>query len=205
MVTRDDARAPGPPVPSVPPHGDLSVRDLRWNDFDDLRETYYRLYDERAEGEAIGITLFSERPSLEDEAEWFSRLFRDVVSGRTIVSVAEVDGQAVGTCTIGPAGPSSLSEVAHVGVLGILVRRGHRGQGAGTALLTHALGRCPGRFELVRLSVFADNVRAQRLYARFGFAPVGRLPAAIRRGGHYFDEVVMVRDFRAPSTPTANV
>lgn len=204
MVTRDQAPAPGTLAPTAPAVRGLTVRDLRWNDFDDLRETYYRLYDERAEGEAIGITLFSERPSLEDEVDWFARLFREVVSGRTIVSVAEVDGRAVGTCTIGAAGPSPFSEVAHVGVLGILVRRGHRGQGTGTALLAHALGRCPGRFDLVRLSVFADNVRARRLYERFGFATVGRLPAAIRRGERYYDELVMVRDFRGPSTPAAN-
>ena len=182
----------------------MFVRDLLWNDFDDLRETYYRLYDERAEGEAIGITLFSERPSLQDEVDWFARLFREVTSGHTLVSVAELDGQVVGSCTIGFAGPSPLSEQAHVGVLGILVRRGHRGRGIGTALLARALGQCPGRFDLVRLTVFADNVRAQRLYERFGFATSGRRTAAIRRGGRYYDELEMVLDLRTPPTAAAN-
>ena len=47
-------------------------------------------------------------------------------------------------------------------------------------------------FEVVRLSVFATNPRAQRLYSRFGFVPVGRIPRAIRRGTEYIDEEEMV-------------
>jgi RimJ/RimL family protein N-acetyltransferase len=170
----------------------MLVREVRWSDFDDLREIYYELYEERDRGEAIGITLFTVRPSLADEVEWFTGEYRRVQAGDAVMSVAEDGGRVVGNCSIHRQGPSASSESGHVGVLGILVQRDHRGAGVGSALLTHALAACRGRFEVVRLSVFATNPRAQRLYSRFGFVPVGRIPRAIRRGTEYIDEEEMV-------------
>lgn len=183
-------------------NGAALVRELRWGDFDDLREAYYRLYEERDSGAPIGITLYADRPSVIDEAEWFAGLYRESLSGRTVVSVAEVAGHAVGSCTIGPVGRVPGSETAHVGELGILVRDGHRGRGVGTALLAHALDRARERFDLVRLWVFEVNVGAVRLYQRFGFERVGRMPGAVRRGGRYFDELLFVLDLRSsPAKP----
>jgi len=52
----------------------------------------------------------------------------------------------------------------------------------------------------VRLSVFANNVRAKRLYTEFGFRDVGRQPRAIRRGDSYIDEDLMALDLGAGRT-----
>jgi RimJ/RimL family protein N-acetyltransferase len=181
----------------------VRVRDVAWGDFDDLREIYYHLYEERDRGDAIGIHLFEERPTLADEAEWFANTFRKAVAGDLIISVAERDGNVVGHCTISRIGVRSTAENGHLGLLGILVAEAYRGQGVGSALLTHALDRARDKFEIVRLSVFADNVRAQELYRRFGFVPCGRVPGAIRRRGRYIDEVEMVLDLRPPGTGRA--
>jgi RimJ/RimL family protein N-acetyltransferase len=170
----------------------VNVREVRWSDFDDLREMYYSLYDERDRGEPVGITLFTERPSLSDEVAWFAGAYRNTLDGHQVFSVAEENGRVIGNCQVHRSGPSPQSEAGHVGVLGILVHRDHRGKGAGTALLTHALAACRGRFEVVRLSVFATNPRARQLYERFGFVEVGRVPRAVRRGAQYFDEDEMV-------------
>ncbi len=170
----------------------LVVRSVRWTDFDDLRETYYHLYEERDRGDRIGITLFRERPSLADEVGWFSQQYARVVRGDDVWSVAERDGRVVGNCHIGRLGPSPSSEQAHVGVLGILVDEDHRGKGVGTALLRHALREARDHFRVVRLSVFTVNQAAKRLYARFGFVDSGHLPRAVRRSGEYLDEDEMV-------------
>jgi ribosomal protein S18 acetylase RimI-like enzyme len=170
----------------------MIVRSVRWSDFDDLRETYYHLYDERDRGEPIGITLFQDRPSLADEVEWFSRQYHRVLSGDAVMSVAEVDGRVVGNCVIDREGANATSEMGHIGVLGILVHAGFRGKGIGSALLRHALEACRGRFEVVRLAVFSANQNAQRLYRRFGFETVGHIPRAVRRGTTYFDEDEML-------------
>jgi RimJ/RimL family protein N-acetyltransferase len=183
-----------PPRASAKPHESVIVRPLRWSDFEPLVRIYYDLYEERSEGVPIGIHLFHERPSPADEAEWFSGLFRRVLKEEDVVVVAEVEGRPVGQCTIGPVGPTRHSETGHVGILGILVDRQYRGQGIGTALLKRSLEECRGKFELVRLSVFADNDGAKRLYARLGFRPCGTLPRAIKRGNQYIDEDLMFLD-----------
>ena len=82
----------------------VTVRPVRWGDFDDLRESYFHLYDERAAGEPIGIMLFAQRPTLADEVSWFEGHFRRALSGDEIFLVAELDGHAVGSCTIGGLG-----------------------------------------------------------------------------------------------------
>ncbi len=191
-----------PPGPSrLPSSGRVAVRDLRWTDFDDLRENYYRLYDERERGEFHGITLFRERPTHASESAWFSDLFRRVLAGDAIVVVADVDGRAVGSCTVTRAGLAPDAENGHVGTLGILVTRTHRGRGVGTALLTEALARSRGKFEVVRLSVFSSNERAKDLYRRFGFRPSGAIPRAIRRGDEYYDEELMTLLLDGPAVP----
>jgi RimJ/RimL family protein N-acetyltransferase len=169
------------------------IRDLRPGDFDDLRENYYACYDERAEGAPIGIVLFRERPSIEAETKWFEGLAGGFGAGDIVAVVAEEGGHAVGLCTVGHEGASRESEAGHVGMLGILIRRGFRGRGLGTALLEAALDRCRGRFEVVRLAVFADNEGAQRLYEKMGFQVIGTVPKAIKRGDRFIDERLMVR------------
>ena len=168
------------------------VRDLRWEDFDDLAATYFLLYDERAAGEPIGITLQAERPSLAEEMAWFTAVFRKTLDGTTVGAVAEVDGRTVGSCFVNRLGIGPTSEQSHVGELGLLVRRGFRGRGVGSALLREVLRRCRGRFEMVRLSVFATNEGAKRLYRSFGFQTVGVHPRAIKRGTSYIDEEWML-------------
>jgi len=178
----------------MPPSKPVTVRPLRWTDFDDLRETYFHLYEEREQGEPIGIHLFAERPTIADEAEWFASHFRRAAEGRSIELVAERDGRAVGTCGIVPTMPGPPSEISHVGELGILVHHAHRGTGVGTALLKEALHEARSKFEVVYLTVFSNNEGAQRLYRRFGFSVCGHLPKAVKRGGRYLDEERMVLD-----------
>lgn len=172
---------------------DLVVRPLEWTDFDDLASTYFACYDERDAGEPIGLHLFDERPSRADEVDWFSSLYARVSRGETVAAIAERSGHAIGSCFVGRKGPGPRSEVSHVGELGILVRRGERGTGVGTALINYALEKCRGVFEVVELSVFSTNEGAKRLYRRLGFEPCGRIPRAIRRGSSYIDSELMVR------------
>lgn len=181
----------------------MIVRDLQWHDFDDLTEAYYLLYEERAAGAPIGMTLFDERPNRSDEVDWFSSIYRRVLTGDAIARVAEADGRVVGNCIVQRVGRTPTAENGHVGSLGLLVHRDHRGEGIGTALLSAALDASQGTFEIVRLSVFATNDRARKLYERFGFRLVGRFPQEIKRGGTYVDEdlmVLLLKD-RAPSPP----
>jgi hypothetical protein len=173
----------------------ITVRPFRWEDVADLRKTYYELYDARDAGELVGITLFAERPSPDDEKVWYERQRARMQRGEIIYLVAEVNGHTVGSCTVERAGPTDTSETAHVGELGILVAREMRGKGVGTALLERALSEARAKFEVVYLSVLSFNDGAKRLYERFGFRVCGRLPRAVKRGNQYFDSVRMALVF----------
>ncbi|MGI0072084.1 MAG: GNAT family N-acetyltransferase [Thermoplasmata archaeon] len=194
------AKTPG--SPDRPGQGGVLVRELRWSDFDPLRELYYLLYEERETNPSIGITLHGSRPSLADEVAWFQGMYRAALTGSTVVSVAERNGLVVGSCAVNRVGTSPTSESAHVGELGILVHRDHRGQGVGTALLEHSLRQCRGKFEVVQLSVFSVNAGARRLYERLGFRYLGTRPRHVRRGDRYYDEDLLTLDLpRASDSP----
>jgi ribosomal-protein-alanine N-acetyltransferase len=85
--------------------------------------------------------------------------------------VAEIDGGIVGY-----AGLAAYADEAYVQTLA--VAPAHQRSGIGTWLLVELLTEARARgARSVGLEVRADNVTAQRLYARFGFEPVG-----VRRG-----------------------
>lgn len=82
----------------------------------------------------------------------------------------------------------------HRARLGIGVERAYRGRGIGGQLLQTvvAWARREPSLSWIDLSVFAHNVRAQRLYARHGFREVSRTIDAYRLQGQSIDDVHMV-------------
>ncbi|MET7601279.1 ribosomal protein S18-alanine N-acetyltransferase [Streptomyces avermitilis] len=104
--------------------------------------------------------------------------------------VAEEDGKLVGY-----GGLVASGEVGDVQT--IAVDRDHWGTGLGATLLTELL-RAATAFECaeVLLECRVDNVRAQKLYERFGFEPIG-----FRRGYYQPGNVdALVMRLQDPST-----
>jgi ribosomal-protein-alanine N-acetyltransferase len=99
---------------------------------------------------------------------------------RYLVAEAEGDGMGGGTGDgaddggriLGYAGLAASGELGDVQT--IAVARDQQGTGLGGRLLTELL-RAATAFECaeVMLECRVDNVRAQKLYERFGFAPIG--------------------------------
>ena len=172
----------------------MQARELAWEDFPALARNYLALYDEVRENPDLGISLFAERPTWAEEGVWFAGLYRRVERGEAVAVVADEGGRAVGLCEVQRKGPSP--EAWHVGVLGVLVARDHRGHGAGRAMLERAIALCRGRFELVELTVNASNPRARKLYETVGFRLWGTFPRGLRRGDRYTDVDHMVLDLR---------
>lgn len=90
--------------------------------------------------------------------------------------VAEADGAMVGYCKIGPlymdidTGGRRAMELRQ-----LYVRGTHHGSGIAVALMDWGLVELQRRgAEDVYLSVWSENQRAQRFYARYGFVEVGR-------------------------------
>ncbi|PSO08587.1 hypothetical protein B9Q04_04800 [Candidatus Marsarchaeota G2 archaeon BE_D] len=126
---------------------------------------------------------------MSEEAKWFADLYASILDGDCVAYVAVVDGSLVGLCEV--CRRSKKSELSHIGVLGVSVKKGYRGMGIGEALIIRTLDGCRGKFEAVTLAVFSNNTSAKRLYEKLGFKLYGKLPRGIKRGGEYVDEELM--------------
>ncbi|MEV8307067.1 ribosomal protein S18-alanine N-acetyltransferase [Streptomyces flavidovirens] len=112
--------------------------------------------------------------------------------------VAEEEGEIIGYAGLAAAG--GLGDVQT-----IAAARDQWGTGLGSRLLTDLLGHATA-FECteVLLEVRVDNTRAQKLYERFGFEPIG-----FRRGyyqpGHIDALVMRLTTTTDPANPATSV
>ena len=164
------------------------VREATAQDMQAIIEAYYSYYDEIKHNAELGLTLYIEKPDLNAETKWYSNL---IGSGKAVAVAGEVEGRAVGLCTIEPRRENS--EISHIGVLGIAIMEKYRNMGMGRVMMTRALELARSKFEIVTLSVFSNNQRAIHLYRSLGFIEYGLLPLAYKRGSAYYDEVLMYK------------
>ncbi|HEV2519334.1 MAG TPA: GNAT family N-acetyltransferase [Thermoplasmata archaeon] len=176
----------------------MNVRELRWGDYEGWVALYYSRYDELAANPGLGVFTMEQRPTLGEESAHFGNVWKRILAGDMLASVAEDDRSLVGLCTVVRAGHL---EDHHVGSLGIAILPSHRNRGIGTQLMQHVLSECEGKFSVLTLNVIAGNEPALRLYRRFGFTQRGRVPGTFRRAGVVFDEIIMSREIGPPNPP----
>ncbi|HEX8217519.1 MAG TPA: GNAT family N-acetyltransferase, partial [Allosphingosinicella sp.] len=124
-----------------------------------------------------------------EEERWRAQLLDPTF----LVRLAEHHGRAVGYAKLGP--PSLPIEVARpaIELRQFYVLKPWQGAGISRELMDWAIGRAraTGAEELY-LSVFIDNHRARRFYARYGFEIVGRFHFMV--GSHADDELILRLD-----------
>ncbi|WP_437101386.1 ribosomal protein S18-alanine N-acetyltransferase [Streptomyces kronopolitis] len=172
--------SPDPRPPAPPPDGsaarDPVLREMRWWDLGPVLELERELFPEDAWSPGM---FWSELAHA-----------RGPRAGRRYL-VAERDGRLLGY--------GGLAAVDGTGdIQTIATARDQWGSGLGSRMLTELLGAATD-FECheVLLEVRVDNLRAQRLYERFGFEPVG-----FRRGYYQpgnVDALVMRRTTQTSS------
>ncbi len=117
-----------------------------------------------------------------------------VLAGDAHAQLAEVDGVAVGYARIGPL----TFDVEQHGRAGLQLYQLYvdppwHGSGVAAALLEWAIGAARGQGAAdLWLSVFIDNPRARRFYARAGFVEV--MPYTFMVGDHADDDIICRRD-----------
>ncbi len=162
------------------------IRNLKWEDMNDLVSNYYSYFDEAHKDPHFGILTYGKKPPFVDEVAWFANLYSNTLKRHAVVSVAEVDGIVVGMCDI--QRKSDIAETRHIGILGIAVKKEYRSMGIGRALLEDAIRRSRGMFDEIILSVLEGNEVAYKLYKSIGFKDIGANPAGIKRKGRYIGE-----------------
>lgn len=173
MTGPQDIAAPPGEAPAQP-----RLRAMRWWDIEPVMALERRLFPEDAWSEGIFWSELAQAGG--------PRRNRHYV-------VAEAEGTLAGYAGLAAAGESGDVQT-------IAVAPGHQGTGLGSRLLTDLLTAATGfGCREVFLEVRVDNERAQRLYTRFGFQPMGIRRGYYQPGNH--DALVMRRDHPGDQLP----
>jgi RimJ/RimL family protein N-acetyltransferase len=160
------------------------LRTPRWEDLGDLLELINSLVDEGAE------ISTDEKVSKEEEIDWLSRLLALLERGKTFFLVAEVDGGVIASSDIN----RQTGYQKHVGVVGIVIKRGFRELGIGTAMMRVLIEQAEKMsMKVLTLTAFASNKRAIHVYEKVGFVQTGLIPKKHLKEGKYIDEVIMTK------------
>jgi RimJ/RimL family protein N-acetyltransferase len=160
------------------------LRTPRWEDLGDLLELINSLVDEGAE------ISRDEKVSKEEEIDWLSRLLALLERGKTFFLVAEVDGGVIASSDIN----RQTGYQKHVGVVGIVIKRGFRELGIGTTMMRVLIEQAEKMdMKVLTLTAFASNKRAIHVYEKVGFVQTGLIPKKHLKEGKYIDEVIMTK------------
>lgn len=109
---------------------------------------------------------------------------------RVAVRIAERDGEAIGFAKIAPPSLPFETREPTAELRQLYVLKPWQGAGVAAALMDWAIGEARRRgARALCLSVFVDNRRAQRFYARYGFEAVGRYDFMV--GTHADEDIIM--------------
>lgn len=159
---------------------------LRYPAFEDV-DDYLELINSLADEDAP--ILHTKRLERDEEVQWLGKALIDLERGKRVMICAEVEGKVVANCDL----TRRSGARSHTGEVGLVVRRGFRDLGIGTALLRLLVDQARGMgIELLVLGVFAGNERARHVYEKVGFREVGCIPREFLKNGRYIDHVRMV-------------
>ncbi|TRO51179.1 GNAT family N-acetyltransferase [Candidatus Bathyarchaeota archaeon] len=162
---------------------DMSVATLSWLDEKNLPQAVEALNSVIREGKYLYLN--DEIVDMEEEHRWFERS----VNAGMLYLIARVQGKVVGGASMDP----QTDKRAHVAQFGIFICDGYRNLGLGTEMLKEFIEIAKKRgFEILQLSVFANNTKALNVYKKCGFKEIGRLSRDIKfLDGRYTDRILL--------------
>lgn len=114
----------------------------------------------------------------------------EITDLRYAFRIAEDDGAAVGFVKLGPSSLPVETDGPAVELRQLYVLSSHLGSGIGAELMDWALAEARRRdVEELYLTVYTDNHRARRFYARYGFEEIG--PYAFMVGEQADEDIIM--------------
>jgi putative acetyltransferase len=163
---------------------EVILRTPKREDLDDLMELINSLVDEKAE---IART---EKVTREEEVAWVPKMLSSLERDELFFLVAEVGKKVVASSDI----HILRGNEKHVGVLGIVVKRGFRDSGIGTEMMKTLVEQAMKLgLKVLTLQAYATNGRAVHVYEKLGFVQTGRVPKKHFKEGQYIDEVIMTK------------
>ena len=163
---------------------EVVLRTPKSDDLNGLMELINSLVEERAE------ILRSEKVTKDEETKWLQKTLSSLEKDELFFLVAEVGGRVVASSNIHILGGYEK----HVGDLGIVVHKGFRDAGIGTAMMKTMIEQARTlSLKVLTLQAFATNKRAIHVYENVGFAETGRVPKKHFKENQYIDEVIMTK------------
>ncbi len=141
------------------------------------------------------ISYQGEQISREDEEKYLKDVLKKIVSKKAVKLVVYSDNDFIGTSDIELG--SRIS--SHVGVFGISIADGFRGEGIGKKLMEMVLEEAEQNMpdlKIVTLGIFSNNLQAYKLYQEFGFKEYGNLPEGVLHKGQYINHLYMYKKLR---------
>ena len=115
---------------------------------------------------------------------------------KELITLSRIFGAVLAQKLVGVVGVRSYAEfkLRHKAMIwGMYVRREARQYGIGERLIDAAVAHAPGEVEQLQLAVVTENEAARRLYAKAGFIEYGHQINALKHGGRYYDDILMVK------------
>jgi GNAT superfamily N-acetyltransferase len=145
-------------------------------------------------GRATFIETFGHLYSRENLAAFLQnhepgRWLADLSDPKIIVRLAEEGGRAVAYAKLGPLTVPFEPERPAIELRQFYVLGPWHGTGVADGMMRWAIAEASERADDLCLSVFVDNHRARRFYARYGFEEVGRYHFMV--GTHADDELIL--------------
>ena len=166
-----------------------TLRILQERDASELRDYMNRLSEEDT-----FVALSGEKVSLEEEEKFVNSLLKKFAAGDCLPIVCEINKKPVSIARINRK-QNMRKRSRHIGTIVISVRKEYRGEGIGKECMKELISRAKNikGINILKLTAFAENKPAIRLYEKCGFEVVGRLPRQYLYKGKYQDNIIMQR------------
>jgi RimJ/RimL family protein N-acetyltransferase len=128
--------------------------------------------------------------TFEDERDLPLDRFKELITKSQIFG-ASLEQRLVGVVGLRAHTEAKLRHKAMI--WGMYVRREARQYGIGERLIEAAVARASRDVEQLQLAVVTENEAARRLYAKAGFIEYGHQINALKHGGRYYDDILMVK------------
>ena len=125
--------------------------------------------------------------SVADEKRFIQRMES---AANSLMLLAEIDDQIVGVLTFEGG---QTPRIQHTGEFGVSILQEYWGMGIGSQLLAALIewARDTGIIRKINLRVHVNNLRAIKLYERFGFKVEGRISREYNVCGQFYDNLAM--------------
>lgn len=137
--------------------------------------------------------LYNKPISLKAEKNYLKTILQSIRKHATIYLVAWKGNELVGIIRA-----SSMGKMYNnIWDIGITVKKEYRGRGLGGRLIESILvmlKTLKPMPNMLRLSVFSDNIKAINLYKKYGFKKIATIPKQILTEKGLTDEVIMFRE-----------